>query len=326
MSAPIVECIGASKTFAVRRGGRRFDVRALDVVSVSLSAGRTLGVVGESGSGKSTLGRVLSLLLSTSAGEVRVAGTPTAELDRRRLRELRRRFQIVWQNPFSSMNVKDTIEVIVTEAPIAHGMLAKRERGERAEEILASVGLPGDLLSKRPRQLSGGQLQRIAIGRALALEPELMICDEVTSALDVSVQAQILNLLHEVQRRTNVAYLFISHDLHVVKHVSDEIAVMYAGRVLEAGDAKTVYTDPQHPYTQELVRVANAQQAQDISLAELPTPGGAPVAGCCYWPSCSLRQPLCEIKRPTLETSRSRALVACHVTAPAPELSADDAG
>jgi oligopeptide/dipeptide ABC transporter ATP-binding protein len=215
------------------------------------------------------------------------------------------------------MNVRDTIEVILTEAPIAHGMLAKRDRRARAEELLDSVGLPSDLLSKHPREVSGGQLQRVAIGRALALEPELMVCDEVTSALDVSVQAQILNLLHEVQERTNVAYLFISHDLHVVRHISDEIVVMYGGRVVESGDSATVYSDPQHPYTAELVRVARAERATELALTEaLPTGGTSPTA-CGYAPLCPLREPICLSERPTLQPSRSGSLAACHVMAPA---------
>jgi oligopeptide/dipeptide ABC transporter ATP-binding protein len=306
-----------SKTFAVERGGRELGVRALDDVSVALEAGRTVGLVGESGSGKSTLGRVMSLLMPPSEGEVRVHGQPVRDLDSKSRGDVRRRFQVVWQNPFSSMNVRDTIEVILTEAPIAHGMLARRERRARAEELLESVGLPTDLLAKRPREVSGGQLQRVAIGRALALGPELMICDEVTSALDVSVQAQILNLLHEVQERTNVAYLFISHDLHVVRHISDEIVVMYGGRVVETGNSATVYSDPQHPYTAELVRVARAERASDLALTDVLPTGKTSPAACSYAPLCPLREPVCISERPTLQPSRSGTLAACHVMAPA---------
>jgi oligopeptide/dipeptide ABC transporter ATP-binding protein len=320
MLMPIVEAVGVSKTFEVKRGGHPFEVRALDDVSLALEPGRTLGVVGESGSGKSTLGRVISLLLPPGSGEVRVEGVEVRGLDARGRRELRRRFQIVWQNPFGSMNTRDTIETIVTEAPVAHGMLAKRDRRSRAEAILDSVGLPTDLLLKRPQELSGGQLQRVAIGRTLALEPELVVCDEVTSALDVSVQAQILNLLHEVQQRTNVAYLFISHDLQVVRHISDDVVVMYAGRVLEAGDARTVYADPQHPYAEELVRVARADQASELSMTDVPPAEGAPTTGCCYSRICPLREPVCASVRPTLEPGRSGSLVACHVTAPGPAI------
>ena len=315
---PVVETVGVSKTFSVKRGGRSFEVHALEDVSLALEAGRTLGVVGESGSGKSTLGRLMSLLMAATAGEVRVDGLNAADLDTRRRRELRRRFQVVWQNPFSSMNVRDTIETIITEAPVAHGMLSKRNRRARAEDILRDVGLPGDLLVKRPPQLSGGQLQRVAIGRTLALAPEVVICDEVTSALDVSVQAQILNLLHEVQQRTNVAYLFISHDLHVVRHVSDDIAVMYGGRVVEQGSADAVYSNPQHPYTAELVRVARADTAADLAMTDvLPAGGSAPMA-CGYAPLCPLAEPVCRSRRPTLQPSRSGSLVACHVIAPGP--------
>jgi len=314
----VVEAVRLSKTFEVDRGGRRYEVNAVDDVSLALEPGRTLGVVGESGSGKSTLGRLMTLLLPASSGEVRVDGAGVHDLDARRRRELRRRFQIVWQNPFSSMNVRDTIEMIVTEAAIAHGLFGKRERRARAEATLDSVGLPDDLLLKRPSQLSGGQLQRVAIGRTLALEPEVVVCDEVTSALDVSVQAQILNLLYEVQQRTNVAYLFISHDLHVVRHISDDVAVMYAGRVVEAGDAQTVYAEPQHPYTRELVRVARAQHASELAMTDVPPAESAPTVGCCYSPLCSLREPICLAVRPTLERAPSGAVAACHVTAPPP--------
>ena len=163
------------------------------------------------------------------------------------------------------MNVRDTIATIVTEAPIAHGLTARKDRERRAAEIAETVGLPLDVLRKRPTQLSGGQLQRVAIARSLALAPEFLICDEVTSALDVSVQAQILNLLHEVQQRTNVGYIFISHDLHVVKHISDFVAVMLGGRVVEYGDSDTVYASPQHAYTRELVRIAHGELDADAA-------------------------------------------------------------
>lgn len=319
---PLIEAVGASKTFSVKRGGRRFEVRALDDVSVAVQAGRTVGVVGESGSGKSTLGRLMSLLTPATTGEVRIDGRSAVDIDARRKRELRRRFQVVWQNPFSSMNVRDTIETIITEAPVAHGMLPRRSRKARAEEILADVGLPPDLLAKRPPQLSGGQLQRVAIGRALALEPELVICDEVTSALDVSVQAQILNLLHEVQQRTNVAYLFISHDLHVVRHISDDIVVMYGGRVVERGSAESVYSTPQHPYTAELVRVARAEDASDLAMTDVLSSAGALANSCGYAPLCPLRAAVCTSLRPTLELTPERSLVACHVVAPRSDLAA----
>jgi oligopeptide/dipeptide ABC transporter ATP-binding protein len=316
VSTPLVECLHVSKRYAVARGGQRYEVKALDDVSVSIAAGRTVGLVGESGSGKSTLGQIAAALTAPSSGEVRIAGASAAAGGTRRQRELRRRLQVVWQDPLSSMNVRDTIETIITEAPIVHGLIDRSRRRARAEEIVASVGLPTDVVVKRPTQLSGGQLQRIAIGRALALEPELLVCDEVTSALDVSMQAQILNLLHDVQKRTNVAYLFISHDLHVVKHISDTVAVMYAGRVVETGPAATVYADPQHPYTRELVRVAHAE-LMARSTANDQEPGEAYAAeGCSYRATCPLRQPICETVRPELAAAPSGALAACHVVAP----------
>jgi peptide/nickel transport system ATP-binding protein/oligopeptide transport system ATP-binding protein len=316
MPAPIVECVGVSKSFAVRRGGHRYVVRAVDDVSLSLAPGETLGLVGESGSGKSTLGRLVTSLFEPTAGEVLVAGTPTGHLRGRKQRELRRRLQIVWQNPFSSMNVRDTIETILTEAPQVHGLIERRERRARAEELLATVGLPDEVLRKRPDQLSGGQLQRIAIGRALALDPDVVVCDEVTSALDASVQAQILNLLHEVQQRTNVAYLFISHNLDVVRHISDRVAVMYGGRVVEYGDADAVYADPAHPYTRELVRVTHAERIAEGRTADASVDAAPAVSGCRYAPYCTLRVERCIVERPELQPVPSGALAACHVTAP----------
>jgi oligopeptide/dipeptide ABC transporter ATP-binding protein len=291
-------------------------VQAVDDVTLSLSPGATFGLVGESGSGKSTLGRLVASLLPPSAGEVLVDGVSTAGLRDRERRALRRKLQIVWQDPFSSMNVKDTIETVLTEAPRAHGLISRAERRATAEELVATVGLPADVLRKRPNELSGGQLQRIAIGRALALQPELVVCDEVTSALDASVQAQILNLLHEVQQRTNVAYLFISHNLGVVKHFSDSVAVMYAGRIVELGAADAVYEDPRHPYTRELVRATHAERIAEARISDVAVEDGPAATGCAYQSMCPLREPRCADERPHLRPVSSGAQVACHVTAP----------
>ncbi len=321
MPTPIIECRGISKSYTVKRGGRLFEVAAIADVSLAILPGQTVGLVGESGSGKSTIGRIATFLTAPTTGEVRVDGRPLDGVPRAEQRALRRRLQVIWQDPFSSMNVRDTIETIVTEAPIAHGLFARGERRRRAEAIVESVGLPADVIGKRPNQLSGGQLQRIAIGRALALEPELVVCDEVTSALDVSMQAQILNLLHEVQQRTGVAYLFISHDLNVVRHISDTVAVMYAGRIVEHGSAEAVHGNPQHPYTRELVRVASGDRAggdaPEIEDTRAPAPDG-----CAYRTTCPLRQPICDRLRPDLAPSASGAEVACHVVAPAATLAA----
>jgi oligopeptide/dipeptide ABC transporter ATP-binding protein len=211
------------------------------------------------------------------------------------------------------MNVRDTVQMIVTEAPIAHGLFSRGEARRRAEAIVASVGLPTEVITKRPNQLSGGQLQRVAIGRALALEPELVVCDEVTSALDLSVQAQILNLLHEVQQRTQVAYLFISHDLRAVRHISDSVAVMYAGRIIELGLAADVCEAPLHPYTRELVR-ASGSGLNGATEARDHDPSRDLAAGCSYRDVCPLGEVICGHVRPLLVDRKSGRLVACHVT------------
>ena len=320
MPEPLLDCVDVRKSYAIRRGGRAFTVTALDGVSVAIGRGETLGLVGESGSGKSSLGRIVAGLNDPSSGEVSFGGRPLGALDRRERRALRRRVQVVWQDPLASMNTLDTVETIVTEAPISHGIFTRAERRERAVRILDSVGMPADVAGKRPTQLSGGQLQRIAIGRAIALEPELLICDEVTSALDVSVQAQILNLLHEVQQRTSVAYLFISHDLHVVRHISDRVAVMHAGRVVEIGASEALYRAPQHPYTRELVRIAASELSSPAADAELPAGADLPRQGCLYRFACPLREAICFDQRPPLTARPTGTAAACHVTArqPAP--------
>ncbi len=318
MADPVVECVDVRKTYTVNRGGHDYEVVALDNVAIAIEQGRTLGLVGESGSGKSTLGRIACALTAPTAGTVRFGGRALQGMNRSELRALRRRVQIVWQDALASMNALDTIETIVTEAPISHGLFAASERRSRAERILEDVGLPADIVAKRPTQLSGGQLQRVAIGRAIALQPELLVCDEVTSALDVSVQAQILNLLYEVQQRTSVAYLFISHDLHVVRHISDEVAVMHAGRIVESGPAAAIYERPQHPYTGELVRLAHSELAAGTVDVESTVGFGRPSRGCLYRPVCRLREAICQTDRPPLTPRPTGTSAACHVTLRSP--------
>jgi peptide/nickel transport system ATP-binding protein len=310
MSDYVIECAGVTQVYNVSRGGREHRVRAVDEVSFKIRRGQTLGLVGESGSGKSTLGLIAAALLQPSSGQVLVSGQPVGNPNRKDRRLLRRRVQIVWQDPLASMNEFDRIEVVVTEAPISHGLFPRAERREHAERILASVGLPADVAEKRPPELSGGQLQRIAIARAIALEPEILICDEVTSALDVSVQAQILNLLHEVQKRTSVAFLFISHNLQVVRHISDEVAVMYAGRIVETGPTNRVYASPQHPYSKVLVSTA---KANDFGASEMQTSTTDRNQGCAYRQICPVRKPVCENVKPPLTPRKNGTFAACHV-------------
>lgn len=316
MADPVVECSNVRMDYSVRRGMQDHAVVALDDVSISILPGRTLGVVGESGSGKSTLARVACALTVPTGGEVRFGGRPLVAMNRTERRALRRRVQIVWQDALASMNTRDTIEMIVTEAPICHGLFPASERHSRAVTILESVGLPAEIASKRPSQLSGGQLQRIAIARAIALEPELLVCDEITSALDISVQAQILNLLHEVQSRTSVAYLFISHDLHVVRHISDNVVVMHAGRIVETGPSSAIYDRPQHPYTTELVRLAHSELVAGAGDAETTISAERPSQGCLYRSVCPLSEAVCSSVRPPLADRPTGTSAACHATMP----------
>uniref|UniRef100_UPI0022EA767D ABC transporter ATP-binding protein n=1 Tax=Falsiroseomonas oryzae TaxID=2766473 RepID=UPI0022EA767D len=268
MTVPLLVAQGLSKRFPVLGGALGLaqvgEVRAVEEVDLEIARGEVLGLVGESGCGKSTLGRLLIRLIEPSAGRVMFEGADLAAARGVELRRLRRRMQMVFQDPFGSLNPRMRVGEIVAE-PLRLAGVNRAERSARAAALLAQVGLQADHALRYPHQFSGGQRQRIGIARALALDPALVVCDEPVSALDVSVQAQVVNLLRDLQRARGLSYLFVSHDLRVVRHVSDRVAVMYLGRIVETGPARELYADPLHPYTRAL-----------LDAAPLPRPGARP--------------------------------------------------
>jgi len=304
-----IEAVGVSRVFdqsAGAFGGRRHVV-ALDDISLTLAPGAALGIVGESGCGKSTLARILLGIMPASAGTVRVDGQPLRALARRARARL---IQPVFQDPTSSLNERQRVADIVETPLRASSALSREARRARVQEMLARVGLAPDMATRFPRQLSGGQRQRVAIARALVLAPKILICDEPTSALDVSVQAQILNLLVELRAALDLTLVIISHNLAVVEHIADDVAVMYLGRVVETGAAEQVFRDPQHPYTRALLASVLTPEPglglPDVPLGEgSPDPANIP-PGCRFHPRCPLVQPICRAQAPP------RGAVECH--------------
>ena len=324
---PLLEVSGLAVHFPIRQGlffsRQTGTIRAVDGVSFTIDSGETLGLVGESGCGKSTTVRALVRLLRPTAGSIRFDGVELTRLEGDALRELRRRFQMIFQDPYSSLDPRLTVEAIVAEPLEAHGVGTARERAARVAELLDAVGLPPAVAERYPHEFSGGQRQRIGVARALALQPELVAADEPVSALDVSIQAQIVNLLKQLQQRFHLTYLFVAHDLAVVRHMSDRVAVMYLGRIVELARAEELYRAPLHPYTVALLSAApvpdpliEARRRRIILSGEVPSPA-APPPGCRFHTRCWLRERLgrpeaCETVDPAVRSVLDGHLVACH--------------
>ena len=291
------------------RGGGLFrkgvPIHAVNNISFSLEEGETLGLVGESGCGKSTLGRVLLKLLEPESGEIYLEGKPIHHLSRRAMRLLRQVMQIVFQDPSESLNARHTIGMIIEEPFLIHDMGTAQERQEWVIELLDKVGLSSTMKDRYPHELSGGQRQRVGIARAIALKPKLLVCDESVSALDVSVQAQILNLLLDLQKEMNLAIIFISHDLSVVRHISDRVAVMYLGEWVEVGSVQQIYHQSNHPYTQALLAsIPITHPKYRVLLDRAPLSGdlpslSKPPSGCTFHPRCPYATKKCQLEKPT---------------------------
>jgi oligopeptide transport system ATP-binding protein len=322
MSEPLLRVNELVKQFPVKGGilGRAVDhVHAVDGVSFELNAGETLGLVGESGCGKSTTGRCILRLIEPTSGEVWFEGRNITAFSHKELTALRRDLQIIFQDPYASLNPRMTVGAIVGEALIIHG-LAKNRRAfqDRVIELLETVGLTADHARRYPHEFSGGQRQRIGIARALAVSPKLVICDEPVSALDVSIQAQVINLLEDLQDQLGLTYLFIAHDLSVVEHISTRVAVMYLGRIVELASARDLYVKPLHPYTEALLSAVPipdpTAQRQRIHLqGDVPNPIRPP-SGCHFHTRCPIRElPLCSTEKPGLRQTADGHWVACHL-------------
>jgi len=322
--SPLVSAVGLTKTYAISAGAflrrQSIHLRAVDGVNLDIMPGETLGLVGESGCGKSTLGRTLIRLIEPTDGTILFDGVDIAALDMKAMRPKRRAMQIIFQDPYGALNPRMSVEDIIMEPLLIHG--AKPDGATRAlvADMLRLVGLPQRAAKRFPHEFSGGQRQRIGIARALALKPRFVVCDEPVSALDVSVQAQIVNLLQDLQAELGLTYLFIAHDLSVVKHISDRVAVMYLGKIVEIAEKRTIYADPQHPYTQALIAAVPVLRPQDRGrgrrarvAGEIPSALNPP-AGCHFHTRCPHVMPICRTQEPLLRTTAIGHQVACHLT------------
>ena len=323
--AALVRCVNLRKEFPAGSedllGRKRLALKAVDGINLAIAPGETVGLVGESGSGKSTLGRLILKLIEPTTGQVIFDGRDLAALSRAELRSLRRSMQLVFQDPYSSLNPRMRVRAIVGEGIEIHHLARGREKEERITRLLARVGMGPEALDRYPHEFSGGQRQRIGIARALAVEPRFLVLDEPVSALDVSIQAQIINLLQDLQDDLHLTYLFIAHDLRVVEHISRRVAIMYLGKIVELADRDEIYAAPCHPYTRALLSaiptVDAAARPERIKLpGEVPSPLNPP-SGCAFHPRCPYAKDICTTAAPPLISGRGGHAVACHVF-PAP--------
>jgi len=320
MTTPVMEVQHLSKRFPVIRGFMRrtvAEVRAVEDVSLQIQPGETLCIVGESGCGKSTIGKMVLRLLEPSEGRILIEGRDITDLSPERVRPFRRRVQMVFQDPYASLNPRLSAADIITEPLENYQRLSASERRERAADLLTRVGLRPDVMDRRPFEFSGGQRQRLGIARALSVQPALIVADEPVSALDVSVQAQVLNLMLDLQETFGLAYLFISHDLGVVEHIGHRIAVMYLGRIVELAERDALFARPQHPYTETLLAAAplpdpRAKRERPIIEGEVPSPLNPP-SGCAFHPRCPYAVERCKVEVPALRRLEDGRLAACHL-------------
>ena len=321
MTEPLLKVANLVKHFALKGGilSRQVErVHAVDGVSFELAAGETLGLVGESGCGKSTTGRCILRLIEPTSGEVWFDGRSVTGANKEELRALARDMQIIFQDPYASLNPRMTVGAIVGEALTIHKLTkTAREYDERIVQLLETVGLAADHMRRYPHEFSGGQRQRIGIARALAVSPRLIVCDEAVSALDVSIQAQVINLLEDLRSQFGLTYIFIAHDLSVVEYISHRVAVMYLGRIVEIAPAKALYTDPKHPYTEALLSAVPIPDPQ-VKRKRIPLQGDVPSPirpppGCHFHTRCPIAQhPLCSTEAPQLKRTAEGHWVACH--------------
>ncbi len=293
-------------------------VHAVDSVDLTIYEGETIGVVGESGCGKSTLGRCILQLIRPTAGNVLYRGEDITKLNKEQMRQMRRKMQLIFQDPYASLNPRMTVLELIMAPLEAFGIGTMEERVQRVKEIMELVGMPENMMNRYPHEFSGGQRQRIVIARSLVLNPEFVVCDEPVSALDVSVRAQVLNLIQELKKKKHLTYMFISHDLSVVKYISDRIAVMYLGRIVEIAEKNELYNNPQHPYTKALLSAipipdVDNKMKREILTGDVPSPLNPP-SGCYFHTRCKYATERCKTECPALHDVGNGHMVACHLT------------